>query len=256
MFGECAPERMFGLRDPNFPSETEFEYFAAQALTCAYPQYTCVTFGGGFAFEGNISRPDLALVANDFSHWFLIEVELITHSLNLHVLPQLRAFRYGEAQRDCAPILAQRLGIAESRAQTLVHHVPRTVAALLNKRSDEWLFALRALDVQLLIVSVYDSVQGQVAFEIEGVLERSKENIGFGQYSATDRSLRFHRGAALPQGRVQIADSDGAPSWWIISIAPEAIWITKETGSLDVADGAFVQMIRTVDGRLSLRRLP
>jgi hypothetical protein len=255
MFGECAAERTFGLRDPNFPSETEFEYLAAKAITCAYPLYRCVTFGGGFVFEGKISRPDLALIANDFSHWIVVEVELITHSLNLHVLPQLRAFRYGEAQSDCAPILARRLSISASRAETLVKHVPRSVAVVANKRKLEWQMAFRALDVQMLVVSVYDSKEGQVAFEIEGTLERSKENVGFGEYSATDRSIRFHRGTGLPMGRVQVADSDGGPSWWVISGAPDAIWMTKETGVLDVEDGAFVQMIRTVEGQLYLRRL-
>jgi hypothetical protein len=87
MFGECAVERTFALRDPNFPTEAEFEYLAAKAIACAYPHYRCVMFGGAFLFEGRVSRPDLALVAQDFSHWFVIEVELVTHSLTLHVLP-------------------------------------------------------------------------------------------------------------------------------------------------------------------------
>jgi hypothetical protein len=116
--------------------------------------------------------------------------------------------------------------------------------------------AFRGLDVQMLVVSVYDSNQGQMAFEIEGALERSSENIGFGEYSATDRSIKFHRGTALPLGRVQVADSDGAPSWWIISAATEALWMTRETGSLDVDNGAFLQLIRTVEGKLVLRRPP
>lgn len=255
MFGECVPERTFGLRDPNFPSEAEFEYLAAKAIACGYPQYRCVTFGGAFAFEGRTSRPDLALIAQDFSHWFVIEIELITHSLTLHVLPQLRAFRYGEPQEDCASVLARRLDISPSRAQTLVQHVPRSVAVVANKRNLEWQMAFRGLDVQMLVVSVYDSNQGQVAFEIEGALERSQENIGFGEYSATDRSIRFHRGTPLPLGKVQVADSDGGPSWWIITPSPEAIWMTKEAGALDVENGSFLQMIRTVEGRLLLRRL-
>ncbi len=171
------------------------------------------------------------------------------------MLPQLRAFRYGEPQADCASVLARRLDISTSRAQTLVQHVPRSVAVVVNKRNLEWQMAFRALDAQVLVVSVYDSNQGQIAFEIEGALERSKENIGFGEYSATDRSVRFHRGTALPMGRVQVSDSDGAPSWWIISEAPEMIWMTKEAGALDMENGAFVQMIRTMEGRLVLRRL-
>jgi len=255
MFGDCADERTFALRDPNFPSEAEFEYVVAKAIACAYPQHRCVMFGGAFLFEGKISRPDLALVAQDYSHWFVIEVELVTHSLALHVLPQLRAFRYGTPQADCATILARRLDIALSRAYTLVRHVPREVVAITNKRNSDWQMAFRGIDVQTLVVSVYDSNHGQTAFEIEGALGRSLENIGFGEYMATDRSIKFHRGTALPLGRVQVADSDGAPSWWIVTAAAEATWMTKEAGALDVDNGAFVQMVRTPEGQLILRRL-
>lgn len=255
MFGECATERTYQLRDPNFSSETEFEFAVAQAITCAYKNYRCIVFTGGFALEERTYRSDLALVANDFSHWFVIEVELITHSLRLHVLPQVRAFRYGEPLDYCATILARGLGIAESKALTLLNHVPRSIAVIANKMDVEWDLALRALDVQLLAVSIYDSPQGTTAFEIEGELEIAKENIGFGEYSVTDRSIRFHRDTRIPLGRVQISDSGGAPSWWIVANSLDALWVTKETGGLDVEHGRFIQIIRTVEGRLSFRRL-
>jgi hypothetical protein len=37
-----------------------------QALSCIYPNYHCIVFGGGFKYDDATSKPDLALVARDF----------------------------------------------------------------------------------------------------------------------------------------------------------------------------------------------
>src|SRR5689334_16688900 len=97
---------------------------------CIYPNHNCFTFGGTFKLEDNVSRPDLALVAKDLSHWFVIEVELISHSLEGHVLPQVRTFRYGEPQRDCISVLSDALTLDRFQSEQFVHSVPRTVAVI------------------------------------------------------------------------------------------------------------------------------
>src|SRR5262245_59330266 len=108
------------MADPDAPTEAEFEYRVVKALACLYQKYSCIVFGGTFYFEQRRYRPDLALVAKDFSHWFVIEVELVTHSLEGHVLPQVRAFRYGEPLGDCISVLSREPGIGASQAETLL----------------------------------------------------------------------------------------------------------------------------------------
>src|ERR1700730_17442443 len=95
MVGDCHVDRVYRQSDPDAPSESEFEFCVARALSCVYPDFRCVVFNGSFRYDDRTYRPDLALVANDFSHWFLIEVELVSHSFEGHVLPQVQAFRYG-----------------------------------------------------------------------------------------------------------------------------------------------------------------
>jgi hypothetical protein len=119
LLGECAEGNIFRLWDPDASLETEFEMVAVRALSCIYPNYHCFVFTGSFRYDDRVYRPDLALVAKDSSHWFVIEVELTSHSFENHVLPQVRAFQYGEFQPDCATILARELGIDERRAATL-----------------------------------------------------------------------------------------------------------------------------------------
>jgi hypothetical protein len=93
MVGECASHNVFSLSDTDAGLEADFEALTVRALCCLYPTYHCIVFNGSFLHENRVSRPDLALIAGDFSHWFIIEVELSFHSLAGHVLPQVRGLR-------------------------------------------------------------------------------------------------------------------------------------------------------------------
>ena len=254
MIGECNYRNLYELNDPTEATEVEFEADVVRALSCLFPQYMCVVYGGAFLLEGRVSCPDLALIARDYSHWFVIEVELVSHSLEGHVLPQVRAFRYGEPQSDSVRILARELAITEDRAATLLHYVPRSVAVVANKRDPAWGIALNALNVQLLSVSTYGGASGVRAYEIEGDLHVTKENLGFGVYSETDRSVRLASTARIPLGRIQLHDPEGAPSWWEASNDGKHVWLTKERGVLDVPHDSVVQLMRTVDGKILLCR--
>jgi hypothetical protein len=254
LVGECSAERIYQLSDPDASSESEFEYSVARMLSCVYPTYQCVIFGGSFQYDDRIYKPDLALVAKDFSHWFIIEVELVSHSLDVHVLPQVRAFRYGTLGDDCISILSRQLNVSIEQAKTLVDRVPRTVVVIANKRDHKWEIALGAHNIQLLAVSSFRSINGVYAVEIDGTLEVVEESLGFGIYSATDRSIRFPATAKFPLGLVQIDDPLGSLSSWAITRDTRHTWITKESGAPDILDGSHVQIIRSVVGRLSLRR--
>ena len=89
MVAPCQPDMIFTLSDPDAPSESEFEPITIRAFGCLYPQYQCVVFGGRFLYEDENRKPDLAMIARNNSHWFIVEVELLSHSLERHVLPQV-----------------------------------------------------------------------------------------------------------------------------------------------------------------------
>jgi hypothetical protein len=252
--GVCSPESIFEIRDPSAITESEFESWVVKGLICMFPNYHCVVFTGGFRHEGALHRPDLALVANDFSHWFIIEVELTSHSLTEHVLPQVRSFRYGEPDSGCARALAVSLGIGESQARTLLECVPYGVAVILNRDNSEWEVALRAHDIQVLTVSSYASSSGTEAIEVNGRLEVVFESLGFGQYIASVRSIRFGVPIQrLPEGRVQMRDLLGNTAWWRVIRERGDTWISRESGTPEIPDQRTVQLIATGDGYLSLR---
>lgn len=254
LLGECLPENSYDMADPDARTEAEFEYAVARALTCVYSNYECIVFGGGFRYDNEVYRPDLALISRNRSHWFVVEVELVTHSLERHVLPQVRAFQYGTPEPDCIGILASQLRLERSQAQTMLDYIPRSVAVIANRRVERWGVALEALQVQMLTVSMFRTVGGAQALEVDGNLEVVAQSLGFGTYSATDRSLRFPRSVDIPVGKIQINDPLGAASLWTVSSLGDTKWITKDIGSPDMEHGTTVQFIRTVDGKLSMRR--
>lgn len=254
MVGECSEKSTYHLSDPDAMSETEFEHAVVKALACAYPEYSCVLFGGTFRHEDSgARRPDLALVARNFSHWFIVEVELTSHSLEQHVLPQVRSFVYGDPQEDCSSILSDRLNISKSRAETLVRFVPRSVAIIANRRNEMWRQALRGLNAQMVVVSVFKTAAGGDAVELDGELLAVQRSLGFGIYSAVDRSVRFPASVCLPRGELEFVDEGGAAATWLVREGSGLLWATKRIGVPDLSDGAYAQVVGTFDGRILLR---
>jgi hypothetical protein len=254
LFPDSVTEQLYEMSDPDALSESELEYKTVRVLSRVFPEFHCVLFAGGFQYDDKVYRPDLALVARNFSHWFVIEVELVSHSFDAHVLPQARAFRYGAPQPDCVNVLARELEISVEQARTLIEHVPRSIAVIANKPERNWEIALRSHDIQFLTVSIFKSPGGIEAIEIGGTLQVLQESLGFGTYSATDRSIRFPRSLRLPSGPIQINDPRGAASLWSVVKSDGFTWVTKELGVPDIPNGSFVQLIRAVGGRLYIRR--
>lgn len=254
--GDGMPHEALRLSDPDSMSESEFEHVVIGALARAYPRHVCFLFGGTFVHpECGAKRPDLALVACDLSHWFVVEVEIASHSLEHHVLPQVRAFVYGEPQADCVSSVAKGLQIDRQRAETLVKLIPRFVAVITNQQDEQWSAAIGALNAQMLVFSRFSSDGGLRAVAIDGELRAVQESIGFGRFSAVDRSVRFPPKTPLPQGVIEIVDQRGAATKWEVSLGAGALWVTKVHGTPSMADGHVFQLVRTRDGRLLLRSL-
>lgn len=255
LVGDCKPEALLHLTDPDAPSEDAFERAVITAMSCMYSNCHCFPFRGTFRHERRNFQPDLALVARDWSHWFILEVELISHSLEYHVLPQVRAFRYGDPKSDCVKPLAAALGIQAPQARTLLHVVPRSVVVVANKNDPLWRTSLHAHQIQFMTVSVFEAANGKHAIAVDGSLVVTKEHLAFGAYSRTDGSVRVPLATSIPLGQVQIEDPSGASSTWTVTAGQDVKWLAKDIGTPTFVHGETLQIIRTFDGRLMMRRL-
>ncbi len=254
LVGECKKENVFQLVDPTQFLEVEFEAEVVKALTCLLPDYFCGVFAGTFKLDGQRRSSDLALIHRHFTHWFVIEVELTSHSFESHVLPQVRCFQYGEPEDSCITSLCRGFkGLDADRAKSILQHVPRFVAVVANRAEPQWEAQLRAVEVQMLTVSVLRDYQGRSGYEMEGKLNVQRESIGFAKYSAPDNSLRLPKSCGLPVGQIQIEDPFGVVATWVVREDGNTLWITKEKGFISLGHDSYVQVIRTIEGRLSLK---
>lgn len=252
--GECRSENILSLLDPSAFTEIAFEAEVVKALCCLYPSYRCGVFKGSFKFSGERRSADLALIHKRLSHWFVIEVELASHSLDRHVVPQVRCFRFGDPEPACVTSLCSGFpDLSRTEAENLIRYVPLHVAVIANRLDPHWQAVLSGLDVQLLSVSVFEGQGGKRAHEIEGQLFVQQENLGFATYLATDKSLRITRTCGLPTGALRIEDQFGVPSTWTARDDGSALWITKDEGDPVLPNGEFIQIVRSYDGRISLR---
>lgn len=252
--GDCNEDNIFQLLNPTTFREIDFEAEAVKALTCLFPDYWSGVFAGTFLLEGDRRSADLAMIHKSLSHWFVVEVEMAGHSLHGHVLPQVRCFRYGEPDQSCVTSLLRAfVGLSREQANSLLTHIPRYVAVVANMPDPEWTTALHALDVQYLTLSVYRDRNGRSAHEIEGRLVARTESLGFARFSAIDNCLRINKGCGLPLGNVQIVDQFGNPALWTVRETSGAFWISKDQGPALIAHESYVQIIRTFEGRITLR---
>ena len=68
--------------------------------------------------------------------------------------------------------------------------------------------------------------------EVDGRLEVVRESLGFGQYVASVRSLRFGVPIRLSEGRVQIRDLHGNLAWWRVIKELGNTWSAVSLGYL------------------------
>lgn len=252
--GECHADNVFQLLDPTHFLEGDFEAEVVKALTCLMPEYLCGIFAGTFVLEGERRVADLALIHKSLSHWFVVEVELAGHSLEHHVLPQVRCFRYGDPETSCVTSLVRGFSdLSREQATSLLTYIPRFVAVVGNLPDPIWTTKLSALDVQHLTVSVYRDRNGRFAHEVEGGLSVRAESLGFARFSAVDNCLRIPRGCGVPIGNIQIVDQFGNPAGWTVREEIGVLWIRKDLGPALIPHDTLVQIIRSFDGRISIR---
>lgn len=252
--GDCRPENVFQLVDPTAFAEIDFEAEVVKALCCLLPDYWCGVFAGTFTLEGDRRTADLALIHKSFSHWFVVEVELAGHSLDGHVLPQVRCFRYGDPEDSCVTSLMRAIqGLTRDQAAAVLRHIPRFVAVVSNLPDIHWTRSLKALDVQHLVVSIYRDERGRSAHEVEGRLIARTESLGFATFSAIDNCLRIHKSCGLPIGHIQIIDQFGNSGPWTVYEGAGVLWISKDRGPALLQHESYVQIIRAFDGRIWIK---
>ena len=252
---DFPPIASYDLCDSSGVKEADFEEVAQRLLVRLYPECHAFPFRPNVRYDDAVWQPDLAVVDKANGFWFVVEVEVASHHLEKHVLPQVSAFNLGEYGDDAAIILSKALGITESKAKTLLNLIPRQVVVISNKLDARWTEKLASLGVQHLVISTYaNRTTAQQVHKVDGELLPARRSLGFGRVRATDGVIVTQAGTSWTEGLHKITGPEGVAAWQC-SIANGKAWLMKERGVIEFHDGAIVQFIRRQDGTL-LAQLP
>ena len=243
----------YELCDPTGVMEAEFEQVAIRILMQLYPGCVVFPFRPRVRYEDAVWNPDLALVDRNRGYWFVIEVEIATHHLEKHVLPQVTAFSEGSYGRDAAEQLARGLGINLAEALTLLSMIPRDVVVVSNRYDERWTKKLEAIGVQHLAIASYrNTTTAQEVHRIDGELIPVQQSLGFGLVRAEDGVIVTQVGKFWKDGVFDITGPQGTAKW-ICSISEGKAWLMKKRGLIEFHDRAIVQFLLRDDKSLLIR---
>jgi len=98
------PPRVFKPWTP--ASEAQFEEQVLRVASQIMPNYKIANWKPLIRdWEGHAARPDLVMISHDLDNWYVIEVELASHSVSGHIAPQLATLRKGVYDRNLVPSL-------------------------------------------------------------------------------------------------------------------------------------------------------
>ncbi len=98
------PPRMFRPRTPS--TEIQFEEQVLRVASELMPSYKIANWKPLVRdWHGHGAKPDLAMVSHDLDHWYVIEVELASHSISGHIAPQLETLGNGVYDSSLLPSL-------------------------------------------------------------------------------------------------------------------------------------------------------
>ncbi len=250
---DFPPVSAFELTDPSGVKEEDFTDIALRVLQQLRPDCMLFPFHPKVFHDDAVWSPDLAVVDKGFSYWFVVEVEIATHHLEKHVIPQVTAFCEGRYDTSAVNMLAESVRVGMQQAETLLATIPRDVVVVSNKRDDSWNRKLAALGVQHVVIETYrNKTTAQALYRIDGDLLPHHRSLGFGRVRLRDGVVVTQAAAWWAEGQVRIHGPDGAANW-LCSIVEGRAWLMKEQGLIEFQDDAIIQFLRRHDGTLIMR---
>jgi hypothetical protein len=237
--------------------ESEFETIILNQAAVLYPEYVATEFKTLISNgEGDSAKPDFALVDRQYREWWIVEVEMGHHSLDHHVLPQIRTFASGLYSRSEAEYLAARNPALDTkRLFTLMKGSPPRVLVIVNTPKPDWIVALGRYDTLLAVFEIFRSSMNRHVYRVNGQHPASSPDVlsechcdpllpGFLVVSAP---------AALgipPQGSATIRIAGGVTQWDRID-SRDAVWLASR-GPMPLAHGERYEIVRQ-NGELLVR---
>lgn len=160
----------FDALPPTSVYENEFEGMILGNSGALFPGFYCFRFDPLMVTPHGAVKPDLALIDTEYRSWYIVEVEMASHSVTRHVRPQMERIDAARPDQGHSDWLADRHAeLDRVRLRRLMLDVPHGTVLLVNAATPHWDDALRSLPgVQRAVVEVFRSRLNRTILRING----------------------------------------------------------------------------------------
>lgn len=233
---------------PTALSETEFESLLIQNSTIVRAECRIVPFKKTVYADGESARADLAIIADDYREWVVVEVEMQRHDLHRHVVPQINTLRKGVYGQEHASYLASKCrDLDAAKISAMLRGEAPEVLVLVNKYDDEWGREIRRYGAHMMTFEIYRSEQSNKhIFAINGELPAlSQDVLSELSFGLVPRCLSVKSPARLdfePGERVSIL-VDGQMTFWERFDTANQCFVTP-IGTMPIKQGRKYALVR------------
>jgi len=248
----------FETVQPDGIFENDFESILLSSDSTLYPDYNLVKFKYSVESEFGIGRPDLALISKDYSSWWVVEVELGSHSLRGHVERQVAIFSSANYNIGAAHYLSSQHSHLDIRAlQELMLGASPRVLVIVNQHRPDWAQALLRWDALVAVVELYRDQNNTMIMRVDGEHPRRDDTIV--STCRIDRHMRQSLVIDSPAmlelpngGRVDLWFDGGITQWKRVDSKTTTWLMPVFRCPLSISSGVF-QIVRSESGLLILQ---
>lgn len=149
--------------------ESEYERIVLQQASLLYPDYYAIPFKMTVYTDDDSRKPDMILVHRAYKDWWVVEVEMEDHSLDSHIIPQVRTLgnaTYGESVAKY--IWGKQPQLDLKLLKDMLKGKPPRVLVVVNASKPEWVQPLERYDAYVATLEIYRSDKNVDIYRING----------------------------------------------------------------------------------------
>ncbi len=237
--------------------EADYESLLLANAGELYPTSHLVPYKKIVTSEYGSAMPDLALIDRRYRKWWVVEVELSSHSLRDHVEPQVAVLATADYGREDAAYLGEKhQHLSKEALREMMMGTSPGVLVLVNEPCPSWSSLLGKWEAQIGVVEVFRSQTNREVLLIDGDHPEPLQDIV--SVCRVDplmrQSLIIDSPASvteLQSGRLTIATEGGRSVWRRVDSADRVWLMPLRRYPLPTQVNSFL-LIRDQEGELSL----
>lgn len=243
---------------PSALAETEFESLLIQNAELVRADSVIVPFKMTVYSPESSARADLAIIASDYRHWVVVEVELAKHDLYGHVIPQIRVLREATYTQECVDYIHRKCPSLnrDKLCQMMLGDSP-DVLVLVNKPDAEWQREVRRYGAHMMVFEIFRSLNNRHIFVIDGEPPRLTQSfLSELSFGLLPRCLTVSSPAALPvaPGQKFAVEIDDQLTYWERFQTASSVYLSP-IGTMPISPGQKYALVRSESGQYAIRPL-